>query len=108
MPELTVAKLPDADEVVRRLTSVIDESNAVERFYPLIAEKMADRDQTGMGIVMGLHLAASDYTRDLPPVMMDVVLQAFHLYVHALLDDNDPEVLADALAALERLGLPSD
>jgi hypothetical protein len=108
MPELITAKLPEAAEIVRRLTEVIDESNAVERFYPLIAERMAGREQTGMGIVMGLHLAASDYTRDLPPIMMEVVLQAFHVYVHALLDDNNPEVRADALAALERLGLPSN
>lgn len=105
MPESTVATLPDADEMMRRLIAANDEPHAVEKFYPRIVSSMADRPQTGMGVVMGLHLAVADYTVGLPPIMGRLMLDSIHLYVHALLDGT--EILDEALGTLEELGLPS-
>ena len=89
--------LPEREDMLRRLKSVLDEPHAVERFYPLIL-KDAGRELVGMGVVMMLQLAIADYTAGMPPIMMAVVQMNVDDYITALVDDE--EVRGDALAMM--------
>lgn len=86
--------LPDREDMLRRLKSVMDEPHAVEQFYPLIL-KDAGRELVGMGVVMMLQLAIADYTAGLPPVMGAMLQMRVDDYITALVDDE--EVRNDAL-----------
>lgn len=92
--------LPEREDMLRRLKSVMDEPHAVERFYPLIL-KNAGRELVGMGVVMMLQLAVADYTADLPPIMGTLVQMNVDDYITALVDDE--EVRGDALAMMRSI-----
>lgn len=104
MSEMIIITMPDPDEVLRRLIEVNNNPHLVERFYPIVQTKLADREQTGTGVVNALHLAAYDYTEDMPSLMMRGLLVGLYRYVRALLDGTG--ALDDALSALSDLGLP--
>ena len=89
--------LPDHEDMLRRLKSVMDEPHAVEQLYPLIL-KNAGRELVGMGVVMMLQLAIADYTAGLPPIISILVQQRVDDYITALVDDE--EVRNDALTMM--------
>ncbi|MFI1203528.1 hypothetical protein ACH4VR_29550 [Streptomyces sp. NPDC020883] len=103
----TVETMPDAEEVMRRLTACDDDPYMVEKLYPRIVNQLAGRELTGSGVVMGLTLAISDYGADLgdihgPIVTKTLMIRLGHLVKHLL---GDSKVLSDAQADLRELGI---
>jgi hypothetical protein len=92
------ATLPDRAELLRRVTAVDNDPHIVEKFYPHILEH-ASQEKTGLGVALALALAAANYTADLPEVLGRVIEVRLPSYVRAIVDD--PQVQADAIAALQ-------
>ena len=98
MPESPkTTTLPEREEMMRRLKSVMDDSDAVENFYPLIL-KAAGSELVGMGVVMMLQMAIADFTADQTPFMALVLQSSVDAYITALVDDE--EVRNDALTKM--------
>jgi hypothetical protein len=65
----TIITLPNADEMMRRLRSVMDETHAVANLYPNIT-KHAGEQKTPEGINLMVMLAVYDYADGLPTVVI--------------------------------------
>ena len=92
--------LPNADEMLRRLTEVFDDPHAKERLYPIIL-RSAECELAGIGVVLMLQLAIHDYALGMPPFMGSLLQPYVPRYVEALVDD--PDVKADAMAMIEQV-----
>lgn len=57
--------LPDADEMMRRLRTVMNENHAVANLYPRIT-KYAGEQRTPIGVNLMVTLAVYDYSDGLP------------------------------------------
>lgn len=90
--------LPEREEMLTRLRSVIDEPHTESGFYSLLL-KYAGARKTGTGVSLILLLAVADYTEDQPPVIAVTIGLALPRFVAALVDDE--EVAAQALAGLK-------
>lgn len=97
MSDLKVFTLPNRDEMMRRLTSVMDEPHAIQNFYPLLA-RHAGEEKAGMGVVMMLQLAIHDYTQGMPPIMANILQMRVDDFLKALIDDE--EALEEALTMM--------
>ncbi|HSX14815.1 MAG TPA: hypothetical protein VLE72_02795 [Candidatus Saccharimonadales bacterium] len=98
--DLKTIRLPERDDMLQRLTGVMDDPHAVERFYPLIL-RSAGRELNGMGVVNMVALAIEDYCNGMPPVVKSAVYMNLRRYVTALIDDD--VVRADAFALLDEV-----
>lgn len=97
MTEDKQVALPEREDMLTRLRSVINEPHTEDGFYPLLL-KCAGARRTGLGIAIMLLLAADDYTAGIPPARV-VINAALPRFVTVLVDDAD--VRAEALAALK-------
>jgi len=97
--EEKVIRLPDADEMLQRLVSVMDEPHARQKFYPILLRR-AGEELYPEGVVMLLMLAIHDYTEGLPPAIGITLSMRIPEYIDALI--TDPEAAADAKAFNER------
>lgn len=98
-----ITTLPESADILCRLVEFDNESHAVERLYPLIQRRMAGRETTALGLVLGLHLIIADYTEGMPPVMESVMLYRLPEFVRVLVDDE--EVRNETLGILAEQGL---
>jgi hypothetical protein len=83
----TTLVLPDRDDMLRRLNSVLDDPHAEAGLYPRLL-KHAGQQKQPEGVVVMFMLAIADYTEGLPPavaVTLDIALPRF---IGALIDDE--------------------
>jgi len=84
-----VITLPDAKEIMNRLTKAYDDAYMAERFYPLIAQE-AGHELVAKGIVMMLTLKIHDFVASgYPPVMTGILHMYVPQFIDALVDDKD-------------------
>jgi len=95
---LHVTRLPDADDMLRRLISVDDNPHKREKFYPIIL-KNAGRELAGMGVVNMFVFAIHDYTQGMPPFMAVMLFDQIDDYVQALVDDEQAKAEALEMVA---------
>lgn len=81
-----VIRLPEAEEMKRRLLSVDDNSHLQQEFYPILLEQ-AGQKRVAMGIVEMLTLAIHDYTNGMPATMSRLLHMRANEFVDALIDD---------------------
>lgn len=86
--EKTVQLPSDPEDIIRRLSSVNDENNIVEKLYPEIAS-YAGLELLPMGFAMMIMLAAYNFGLQYPPPMGSIVLQFIPLWIDALVDDKE-------------------
>lgn len=87
MPKDKVVKLPNREEMLKRLLKVSDESHFQERFYPILLQS-AERELVAQGVVMMLTLAIHDYVQGMPPMMAGIVHMYVPQFIDALVDDK--------------------
>lgn len=84
-----IITLPNAQEIVSRLTKAYDDAYMAERFYPLIAQE-AGRELVAEGVVMMLALKIHDFVASgYPPVMTGILHMYVPQFIDALVDDKD-------------------
>jgi len=66
------SKLPDRDEMLRRLVALDNNSHLVQKFYPKLL-KDAGTEKFPLGVVMLLILAIADYTKGMPIQMQGIM-----------------------------------
>lgn len=98
MAKDAVVRMPNREEMLRRLVSVSDESHFQERFYPILL-RSADRELVAQGIVMMFALAIHDYTQGMPPMMAGLVYMYVPQFIDALVDDK--QIASDAKKFLQ-------
>ena len=94
-----IIKLPEREEMLKRLISVSDNDRMQERFYPILL-KNAGEERVAMGVVMMFVLAIADYTDGMPAALSAVLMMYVPSFVDALIDDK--EVAQDAKNFLEK------
>jgi hypothetical protein len=102
MTESKIVVLPERDEMLRRLRSVLNVDHVNGGLYPLLLE-YAGRAHEGSGVVMMLVLAISDYTKGLPPQVSSLLLTRLRAYVTALIDNE--EARSEAFRMMDESGL---
>ncbi len=80
--------LPDADEMLARLRSVMDVPHAVANFYPKIT-RYAGQDKTIAGIEMIILLAIHDYAVGCPAAVAAGLEVALPRFVRVLCGTDD-------------------
>jgi len=90
--------LPESGEIIRRLTSVSAEPWNVQRLYPKIAAA-GGTQRAGIDLPLLFERAIADVSGGGTP--QTLLRHLVPRWLRALVDD--PEVLADALAALEEI-----
>jgi hypothetical protein len=79
--------LPERDEMLRRLKSVIDEPHTTENFYPKLL-KHAGQAKTGVGVGLMFQLAVFDYAGETGPVAAGLNVAA-PSFMAVLVEDED-------------------
>jgi hypothetical protein len=59
-----------------------------EKFYPLLL-KSAGQELVAPGIIMMFALAIHDYTKDMPPIMANLLYQQIPQFIDALVKDSE-------------------
>jgi hypothetical protein len=80
--------LPERDEMLRRLTGVIDVDYVTQNFYPLLL-KDAGEPKTAAGLALMFQLAIFDYAADKPAPVKRTLNVAVPRFLAALTDDAD-------------------
>ena len=80
--------LPERDEMLRRLKSVIDEPHTEKGFYSLLLQH-AGEEKAPEGVGLMFIMAIADYTAGLPPVLGRTLGIALPRFVAAIVDDED-------------------
>lgn len=95
--------LPDAAEIMRRLTAIEDgtTSHKVQYFYPLIAQ-YGDEQRTADGVCFMLLTAMFEYVRErgMTSVMLALLTVQGPQYIRVLIDDD--ELRGEALGYWEK------
>jgi hypothetical protein len=86
--------LPNAEEIVRRLSSVDADPYTIQNFYPLIAQH-ANQEKNGFGLVVMIELAIHEVTKGMPAIVGKLMSRQLPRFIKALTDDQ--EVIADAM-----------
>jgi hypothetical protein len=85
---MTKVVLPERDDMLARLKSVIDEPHAEHGLYPKILEH-AGQTKEAPGVVLMLLLAIGDYTAGMPSVLARTLDLALPRFIAAIIDDED-------------------
>src|SRR5580704_11333102 len=93
--------MPDAQEMLRRLSGVDDGPELVSKLYPLIARCAGER-KAGAGVAYVVLLAVSEFAAGRPGVQASTQGRTRE-FVASLIEDK--EVLAEANAYLDQLGV---
>ena len=91
-------KLPDREEMLRRLIAFDDNSHLVQKFYPKLL-KDAGTEKVPIGVVMILTLAIADYTEGMP-IQMQVIMEMKAQEIIKCMSPNE-EFATETLAAWE-------
>lgn len=83
-----VVRLPDSDEMLRRLVAVMDEPHARQKFYPKLL-RSAGEELYPEGVVNILMGAIYEYTLGFPPSFEATVYMRFDEYLGALIPDAE-------------------
>jgi hypothetical protein len=93
----TIITLPDRDDMLARLTSVMDDPHMTRGLYPKLLEQ-AGTQKTPRGVALMWALAVHDYTTGMPPVVQMTTSMLAPAFVRALIDDEAAR--AETLAAI--------
>lgn len=91
--ELKCANLRDSESMAEQLAAVNNEPHLRERFYPILTAQ-AGRRLNGMGVIVTIQLAISDYVRGMPAMMAVLMDMQTLEFARAIMPDD--EVYADA------------
>jgi len=80
--------LPERDNMLRRLKTVLDDPHAEAGLYPRLL-KHAGQQKAPEGVVLMFMLAIADYTAGLPPTMELTLGIALPRFIGALIDDEN-------------------
>jgi len=90
--------LPERDDMLARLTAVIDVPHTVRGFYPLLLEH-AGQAKTPEGVALMFLLAVGDYATTQPVASQRTLYIALPLMVAAIVDDGDARAATLAVIA---------
>lgn len=96
-----VITLPAPEEIMTRLTEVLDEHTMRERFYPFIA-RHGGAEKNAYGVVNIFALAIYDFMQGgYPPVLSNVLYMWMPHFIEAIVDDQ--EVATQAKSILDEV-----
>ena len=95
--EKRLIRLPDAETIMQKLVSAVDDNYLKERLYPIIA-KEAGRELRPNGVVLMVQLAFAEYVKIYRIDRVTAYLQNKHIQklVLVLIDDEDLKIAAQA------------
>lgn len=82
-----VIVLPQAEEMIKRLTTVCDDDLA-QRLYRNVAQRAGEEKVAG-GVVMMFTLGIYDVCQGYPPFMQGLMHGFVPMWIDALIDDKD-------------------
>lgn len=104
MTVATTIKLPDAEELMRRLTRVDNDAHFVKYVYPYVCTTLGDQPTSGENVMTTLSFSVIESASIHRLVdRLDEMMQGLRKFAEELLVDDLEDLRADALAFLERL-----
>jgi len=86
---MKVITLPNAQEVLRRLTQAYGEKKLAQEFYPMVAQEIGDRELFGEGVLMALVQSIETYTQGYPAMIKGLLYGYIPMWLDALIDDQE-------------------